>query len=83
MVCITGDPIPGNSREFVSMILLHNLQTKLGVSPPPGYYQKDTKVLSPVIKQLESEAHYSPPYSADIMNVWSSTSILVYICMAW
>jgi hypothetical protein len=56
MGCNTGDPIPGINREFVSVFLLHSLQTKPAVPPPPGYSKKNTKVLSPVIKQLESEA---------------------------
>jgi hypothetical protein len=59
---MTRDPIPILFLCFFSRI------------PLSDYSPKNAKVLSPVIKQLDSEAH--------IMNVCSSTSILVYICMA-
>jgi hypothetical protein len=46
----------------------------LGSTQP--HIQRVPGVLSPALKRSGREADHSPPFSADVKNVWSNTSTL-------
>jgi hypothetical protein len=56
-------------------------RTALELTQPP--IQWVTEGLSPGIKRPGREADHSTPSSAEVKNVWSYTSTLQYIFMAW
>jgi hypothetical protein len=53
----------------------------LGSTQPPAQWVPG--VLSLGVKLPGREADYSPPFSAEIKNAWSCTSIPQYVFMAW
>jgi hypothetical protein len=72
---------PGFDFRQGKIFLCRNLETGSGAHPvsrPAG-----TTVLFSDVQRPGHEAKYSPPSSSDIKNVWSYTSTLTYVCMAW
>jgi hypothetical protein len=52
--------------------VLETVQTGSGDLQLP--IQRCLQLIPPEIKELESEANYSPPPSAEVKNAWSHTS---------
>jgi hypothetical protein len=60
-----------------------------------GYSSRYTNMVTPqdffhlwamgafCVKHLKHEADYSPPFSTNVKNMWSSTPMSLYIFMVW
>jgi hypothetical protein len=68
---------PGGGKNFHPSM---SSTPALGPTPPP--IQWVLGALSPVVKWLGHEAHYSHPTSAKVKKTWVSTSTPPYVFMA-
>jgi hypothetical protein len=48
---------------------------------PPVHWAQGA--LAPVVMWPRPEAHYSPPFTADVRNEWSYASAVLYAFMVW
>jgi hypothetical protein len=61
--------------------LLHYVQTGSQAHGLP--IERMYEALSPVVKRLEREAHYSPAPRAELKNAWIFTFISLYVFVTW
>jgi len=61
--------------------LVHHL-SGLALGPTQPLIQRLQQLFLRELQQLVHEADHSPPSSAEIKNVWSSTSTPLYVFMA-
>jgi len=74
---MTGVRIPAMAEIFSLSRLV-----QIGSGAHPTSYQTVTGVFSLVLNRPVREADRSPPFSVELKNGWSYTSILPYVFMA-
>jgi len=74
-----GGLIPGGCLG----IFLFATTSRKALGPTQTPIKREPGFLSPGVKRSGSEADYTPPSSAVVKNVWSYTSTLPYVFMAW
>jgi len=70
---VAGRPLFYTRQRQVLFPFRHRVQTCFGVHTT--FYRMGTRGLFPAVKQPGREAVYSRPYSAEVKNVWSCTSL--------
>jgi hypothetical protein len=65
------------------MLSFGRIWVSMGVVIHPASYSMGTRDSFPGVKRSGREADHSPPYSAEVKNAWSYTSIPKYVFMAW
>jgi hypothetical protein len=72
--------IPGRGKRY---FLLHCMQTDSGAHP--ASYPMGTRVSFPGVKQPGHKADHSPPFGAEVTNIWiyTSTPPFSYVFMTW
>jgi len=76
---MNGVQFLAGGRDF----FLFTTKSRPALQPKQPPVQWILGVLTLVIKQPGHEADYSPQFSAEIKNVWSYTSTIPYVFMAW